>query len=94
METSCEDQRRPNSGTHRRWKDRVKARDGYRCRSCGSAADLSVHHVWDWHHNTALRYADGNGITLCGRCHRQVENRKHQRQEDPDGPGLATRPKT
>ena len=56
----------------RRWKRVRRAvleRDGYRCRDCGKAGRLEVHHevpVWK---GPALAYVRGNLRTLCRTCH-------------------------
>lgn len=46
---------------------RVKRRDGFRCRQCGSSGLLDVHHI------TPLRVGGTNNPanlkTLCRRCH-------------------------
>jgi 5-methylcytosine-specific restriction endonuclease McrA len=52
------------------WSDAVKARDGYRCVICGSAAAIEAHHV--------IARQDGgghtleNGRTLCRQHHREI----------------------
>jgi hypothetical protein len=63
---------------------RAKARDGNRCRRCGSTAKLSVHH--------RLRPQDGgrdelpNLETLCDRCHRLTHKAmRRQRIASPRG---------
>jgi len=65
----------PNWSTQR---DRARARDGYRCVSCGVPEEGHAHHV---HHKVPFRtfssYLEANRIanlvTLCPRCHRRVE---------------------
>ncbi|HEX7588898.1 MAG TPA: DEAD/DEAH box helicase [Anaerolineae bacterium] len=59
-------------------RDRVRARDGYRCQSCGTAENGKAHHV---HHKTPFRaFASreqanqlDNLVTLCPNCHRRAE---------------------
>jgi len=57
-----------NKSAWQKLRARAKARDGNRCRHCGSTAKLSVHH--------RLRPQDGgrdelsNLETLCDHCHR------------------------
>lgn len=52
----------------RRVRDRVFARDGYRCRHCGRADYLEIDHIKPW----ALGGTDDedNLQTLCSRCNR------------------------
>lgn len=58
-----------------RFRARVLARDGHRCRvdGCGATEDLVAHHV--------IGLADGgdddvrNGLTLCARHHRELDPR-------------------
>lgn len=60
------------------------ARDGFRCRICGSGEQLEGHH---WSYDD-LNNVD-NVITLCHRCHRDVHefwDEVRQIQRDPDGP--------
>jgi DEAD/DEAH box helicase domain-containing protein len=59
-------------------RDRARARDGYRCQSCGLPEQGQAHHV---HHKIPLRaFAShqqanqlSNLVTLCPRCHRRAE---------------------
>ncbi len=51
----------------------VLMRDKYRCRMCGSASDLEVHHIVPLSPDTISQpfYAtnEGNLMTLCTSCH-------------------------
>jgi DEAD/DEAH box helicase domain-containing protein len=59
-------------------RDRARARDGYRCQSCGAPEGKHAHHV---HHKVPLRafasYREANQLsnlaTLCPRCHQRAE---------------------
>jgi len=63
-------------------RKQILKRDGYRCRNCGSAYGLEVHHrqylvlkrtgdfIRPW------KYTDTNLVTLCSRCH-QVGHKKY-----------------
>jgi hypothetical protein len=52
------------------WSLRVRARDGFKCRLCGTTENLSSHHWYvSDHHAHAARYAVDNGATLCYACH-------------------------
>lgn len=54
-----------------RWRKAVLDRDGWRCRRCNSGYNLHVHHI---RKRSDLRLDTmENGITLCEKCHRQVE---------------------
>jgi DEAD/DEAH box helicase domain-containing protein len=63
-------------------RDRVRARDGYRCQHCGLPEGKHSFHV---HHKTPFRafvsYQGANQIsnlvTLCPRCHRRAETAVH-----------------
>ena len=62
------------------WKhtrERVKARDNWRCRKCGSMLDLEVHHE-----DTSIeRFFDADAcLTLCRGCHIAVHSRKRKRR--------------
>ncbi len=68
-------------------RDRVRARDGYRCQNCGAAENGRAHHprkgrgVFDVHHKIPFRaFASreqanqiDNLTTLCPNCHRRAE---------------------
>ena len=58
-------ERKGSSGNWKTLRGKVIARDRYRCRKCGAAEELEVHHVdGDWRNNDL-----GNLITLCNSCH-------------------------
>ena len=61
------------------FRARVLKRDKYKCQMCGYKVRrfLQVHHIVRYADNTALRYDDDNGITLCTRCHYKVRNQEH-----------------
>jgi DEAD/DEAH box helicase domain-containing protein len=60
-------------------RDQARARDGYRCQSCGLAEQGRAHHV---HHQVPFRTFVSpqqanqlsNLVTLCPRCHRRAES--------------------
>lgn len=57
--------------TTRAWKaqtERVKARDGYRCVSCGREDDLTVDHIEPVAKTRRTDYADHELVTLCRSC--------------------------
>ena len=59
-------------------RERVLARDGRRCRDCGKAGRLEVHHVR--HLQDGGDNSMGNLRTLCRDCH----IRAHQGPESPE----------
>ena len=48
-------------------RKKVHARDGHRCRCCGSIHSLHVHHIIPWSQGGKTRMK--NLITVCRRCH-------------------------
>jgi hypothetical protein len=55
---------------HNAWASLVKHRDG-KCAKCESVEELHAHHIKQSSTHPELRYDIGNGITLCGACHRE-----------------------
>ncbi|MEW6744537.1 MAG: HNH endonuclease [Planctomycetota bacterium] len=49
-------------------RELVLARDGFRCRCCGSRVNLMAHHI-EWL-SAGGRTEAGNHVTLCTRCER------------------------
>jgi hypothetical protein len=62
--------KRKNGFLNQAWSAMVKERDK-KCTDCGSVYDLHAHHVKQYKSHPELRYDINNGITLCGKCHRQ-----------------------
>ncbi len=56
----------------------VFARDGYRCRACGSRPEgecvLDAHHITDRNLMPNGGYVKENGISLCPWCHLKAEH--------------------
>lgn len=52
------------------WRDKVYARDEYKCRACRTGTNLQAHHHAAWVDEPKLRLKVSNGITLCDECHR------------------------
>jgi hypothetical protein len=69
------------SPAYRRWRARVYARDGHRCRLCGSTDGLNAHHIRMWARYPALRFVVSNGITLCRVHHLMVCGRETEFEE-------------
>ena len=65
--------RRTNS-VSAKWRENVVKRDGAKCVICGSSEHLHVHHIIPVSHDPEgkYKYAEGNGITLCEKCHKLV----------------------
>jgi ATP-dependent DNA helicase RecQ len=51
-------------------RQQVLRRDGWRCQSCGTMANLEVHHKEFRSHSGAD--SEDNLITLCSTCHESV----------------------
>ena len=60
-----------------RWARRVKLRDGFACRRCGSTERVEAHHVTPLAAGGANTLA--NGLTLCHACH-AAEHRGRDRR--------------
>lgn len=63
--------RKWNSAKLSKWAKAVKARDGMKCKKCGSRRKLHAHHVKPKAKFPSLAYNLSNGITLCQKCHIQ-----------------------
>lgn len=57
----------------REWAKKVKERDGYECKICGSKKSLHAHHIIPRNKDDKLWYEISNGITLCSSCHAKTE---------------------
>ncbi|MDD4309088.1 MAG: DEAD/DEAH box helicase [Candidatus Cloacimonetes bacterium] len=59
--------------------DSIRNRDGMRCRNCGIAGELDVHHIIPFRRfaNPAEANEPDNLISLCPRCHHLAEVRVH-----------------
>lgn len=56
----------------RRWSAVIRSRDDYRCVLCGSVKQTAAHHICRKSFLAEARLLTGNGITLCGTCHREI----------------------
>ncbi|MEW6743636.1 MAG: HNH endonuclease signature motif containing protein [Planctomycetota bacterium] len=54
-------------------RELVLARDGFRCRCCGSRVSLMAHHI-EWL-SARRRTEAGNLLTLCSQCHARVHEK-------------------
>ena len=67
------------------WRDKrnsILARDGYKCKYCGSKRFLNVHHKYylKYPNNQMVppwKYNDDALITLCNNCHKKVHQQKN-----------------
>ena len=62
------------------WAKKVKERDGYQCKKCGSSEKLESHHIIAWKDNKDLRFDISNGITVCRSCHLKIEPRRKMKE--------------
>tara|TARA_Y100001938_G_C8005118_1_gene386874 strand:+ start:497 stop:763 length:267 start_codon:yes stop_codon:yes gene_type:complete len=64
---------------YKEWRKRVLARDNYKCQMphCKHTKYLQVHHIKKWSSASSLRFETDNGITLCARCHKEVNTNEH-----------------
>lgn len=83
--SSPERQRLYAQGAGRQFIRDVLARDGFKCRRCGSgksgAKSLHAHHVKPWAGNPALRFDAENAVTLCRSCHSWVHSKANVARE-------------
>lgn len=56
----------------RRWSEFIRERDGHRCVDCHARGGLSAHHICRKSFIANAQFQTGNGITLCGKCHREM----------------------
>jgi len=62
------------------FRAKVVVRDNWTCQDCGArGGQLHVHHILPWGPHPELRYAPGNGVTLCVPCH----HARHKNQPRP-----------
>jgi 5-methylcytosine-specific restriction endonuclease McrA len=54
---------------YRLWRERVFARDEYKCVLCGAGGRLHADHIKPYSTHVELRYDVDNGRTLCIPCH-------------------------
>ena len=56
-----------------RWRKAVYERDDYTCHHCGDRGSrLNAHHIVPYCKKKELRLDEGNGVTLCTDCHKDV----------------------
>lgn len=67
----CESEKEDGRKSYRyeKWKNKIIARDGFKCTICGRTEGLEVHHILPYEDNPEKRLDIDNGITLCKFCH-------------------------
>ena len=65
---------------YRNLRETVFKRDGFKCKICGSATDLHIHHIKSWAEYPDLRYDPDNCITVCKECHYSLEKKESLRR--------------
>jgi hypothetical protein len=58
----------------RRWSAFIRERDSHRCVDCHSREGLAAHHICRKSLFAEAQFQTGNGITLCGPCHRNMHH--------------------
>lgn len=65
------------------WREKIRIRDEFKCKKCGSEKALHVHHIVPWKEREELRFDVENGIILCRSCHAKIEGyQKGHRQSE------------
>lgn len=69
-----------NDPVYKDWRIKVYKRDKFKCQMprCRSKSRLQAHHIRRWSSASFLRFDPNNGITLCGRCHKEVTGHEQQ----------------
>lgn len=65
---------------YRKWRKEVLARDGSTCQmpGCSSCRNMEVHHIKRFADAKHLKTEVFNGISLCRKCHKSIQNRETQ----------------
>jgi 5-methylcytosine-specific restriction endonuclease McrA len=53
---------------YRKWRQKVLAKDGYKCVLCGATENLTIDHIIPIVQNPELALEVGNGRVLCDEC--------------------------
>lgn len=61
-----------------KWRKAVYKRDGYKCKwpKCKARTRLNAHHIRRWADCPSLRFEINNGITLCKKHHKMIQNKE------------------
>ncbi len=57
----------------REWSLKVRERDGFKCKQCGSGDRVQSHHIIAWKKDENKRLDVENGVSLCISCHLKLE---------------------
>jgi hypothetical protein len=69
-----ENKRIRHSSEYRVWRTKVFVRDNFTCQICKEVGgELQVHHIHSFSKHPELRFDVTNGVTLCVKCHKKVE---------------------
>lgn len=60
------------SAKYSEWVQKVKERDNYICRECGSTKQIEAHHMYDFDRYIDKRFDIDNGVSLCKSCHMRI----------------------
>jgi len=60
------------------WIVKVKERDNYTCRECGSQKNIEAHHMYDFEKYPEKRFDLDNGVSLCKSCHMRITRMQEQ----------------
>jgi len=64
---------------YHRWRQKVFERDWFRCKMCGyKGRKIEAHHIVAISDNPKLCLKEGNGITLCKKCHLETYGKEKQ----------------
>lgn len=63
---------------YKEWRKKIYIRDKYTCQypGCGVRKRLHAHHIRKWADYPLLRFHINNGITLCYKCHKKIQNQE------------------
>lgn len=75
------DDRNWNDPQYKEWRLAVYRRDSFTCQmpGCsrkGFAAKIQAHHIKRWADAPELRFQVSNGVTLCKRCHTNIDSQE------------------
>jgi hypothetical protein len=64
--------RRTDPAEYKAWRFSVFSRDSFKCKICGiGGKTLNAHHLDGWSSNEERRHDITNGVTLCGKHHKE-----------------------
>lgn len=70
-----------------RWQRKrleIMQRDDFKCRECGTTNDLNVHHIRYIDGRMPWEYDNGDLVTLCGKCHKELHEEIERKRKDAD----------